>query len=56
MRPTPTRLLLTFAATLALAGCGGPDAVRADPPPAVRAAPVTVPPVKVGIALGGGAV
>ena len=56
MRLTPTRLLLSLAATLALAACGGPDAVRADPPPAVRAAPVTVPPVKVGIALGGGAV
>jgi NTE family protein len=53
-RGLPRRLLMTLAATLVLASCGG---TRPEPPPApvaVRPDPVVSPP-RIGLALGGGA-
>ncbi|TCZ81873.1 patatin-like phospholipase family protein [Lysobacter sp. N42] len=49
LRPTATLLALAL-----LAGCGGADAVRPSPPPQPVAAPAAKP-VRVGLALGGGA-
>ncbi len=51
LRPLCAGLLLTL-----LAACGGGDAVRNDPPPAAVAAPAPkAEPVRIGLALGGGA-
>ncbi|MHC9083753.1 patatin-like phospholipase family protein [Luteimonas sp. RIT-PG2_3] len=47
-------LLLTSLAVL-LAGCGGGQAVQAPPPPAAVVAPAKAPPLRIGLALGGGA-